>query len=79
MWFDREILVVSGCLDWMVLEVLSNLGDSMILCMIISDIYYKVILQIFLYKSEMVEWACADCLPFSELKKPLLILRIKTN
>ena len=26
-----EILVVGGWLDWMILEVFSNLGDSMIL------------------------------------------------
>ena len=30
MWFSGEI-VVGGWLDWMTLEVFSNLGDSMIL------------------------------------------------
>ena len=32
-----EILVVHGQLDWMVLEVFSNLGDSMILVSCISE------------------------------------------
>ena len=30
-WFSGEILVVDGWLDWMILEVLTNLNDSMIL------------------------------------------------
>jgi len=30
-WISGEILVVDGWLDWMILEVFSNPGDSMIL------------------------------------------------
>ena len=29
----HEILVVGGWLDWMILEVFSKVGDSMILCL----------------------------------------------
>ena len=31
MWFSGEILVKGGCLDQMILEVFSKLGDSLIL------------------------------------------------
>ena len=31
--FYWEILVICGRLDWMILEVFLNLGDSMILCL----------------------------------------------
>lgn len=31
LWFSGEIVVVGGQLDWMILEVLSNLGDPVIL------------------------------------------------
>ena len=30
-WFNGEILVVGGRLNWMILEVFSSLGDSVIL------------------------------------------------
>jgi len=29
-WFRGEILVVDGMLDWIILEVFSDVGDSMI-------------------------------------------------
>lgn len=32
MWFSREILLVAERLDWLTLEVFSNLGDTMIPC-----------------------------------------------
>jgi len=28
MWFSGEILVVGGWLDWMILDLFSNFGDS---------------------------------------------------
>jgi len=31
MWFSGEKLMVGGRLDWMILEVFSNLSDSVIL------------------------------------------------
>jgi len=37
MWCRWEILVVCGWLDWMVLEVFSNLGDSVIIKTIPAD------------------------------------------
>ena len=30
-WFNGVILVVGGQLDWVILDIFSNLGDSMIL------------------------------------------------
>jgi len=36
MWFSGDILVVGGWLDWMILEVFSNLGDSMVKCFSLS-------------------------------------------
>ena len=30
-WFSGEVLVVGECLEWMILEVFSNRGDSVIL------------------------------------------------
>ena len=36
-WFSGEMVVVGGRLDWVILEVYSNLGDSMILKQIVPE------------------------------------------
>ena len=48
--FSGEIVVAGGWLDWMILEVVSNLGDSMILCMGSVLTYLKTRRQIALWK-----------------------------
>ena len=44
-----EILVIDGWLDWMILEVFSNLGDSMILLLFLLNSYKLLI---------MICWQC---------------------
>ena len=47
-WFSGEIVVVGGRLGWMILEVFSSLGDSMILQNQLPEVYF--------YHKE--DWAC---------------------